>query len=124
MRFVLLLWAGCLISGCGSETNEDREIVFIDDGAVACEEEGLSEEKTALILRGQGIDVISSGCAYITGVSIPDVCGIGDLNINIHTIHAQNLPDAEELGFESVSTLRNGSDSGYERVDCESQERA
>lgn len=61
-------------------------------------------------LSSAGIDVI---CAQKgdTGLSYAAVCGGGTGHINIYLIHANNLPDAEKLGFKSVRDLTDYKDS-------------
>jgi hypothetical protein len=98
--------------------NNNYEIIYIDDGAVQCESKGLSKEQTAQKLIDNGIDVIDSQCGYLSNFVVPTLCGLGDTNINLHTINAQNLSDAQALGFESVSTLKRGDDIGYGIAAC------
>ncbi len=98
--------------------NENYEIIYIDDGAVQCESEGLSKEQTAQKLIDNGIDVIDSQCGYLSNLMVATLCGLGDANINLHTINAQDLSDAQALGFESISTLKHDDDIGYVITDC------
>lgn len=125
VRFIILIFVASILTGCNEEskdseptTNKNYEVVYINDGAIQCESEGLSEKESAQIMIEKGIDVIDSNCAYRTGVEYEAKCGLGDGNINVHTIHSQSLPDAQALGFESVSTLRIGNNIGYEDIEC------
>ncbi len=98
--------------------NENYEIIYIDDGAVQCEAKGSSKEETAQKLIDNGINVIDSQCGYLSNLMVATLCGLGDTNINLHTINAENLSDAQALGFESVSTLKRDDDIGYVITDC------
>ncbi|MGD8912518.1 MAG: hypothetical protein PVI97_08245 [Candidatus Thiodiazotropha sp.] len=112
----------CLfLQGCAEEkdSDESQETVYINNGAIQCESEGLSELETAQQLIDNGIDVILSTCGVLTGISTVTVCGAEDIRINLHVINAQNLADAQELGFESVSSLKNEDGIGYMILGCE-----
>lgn len=115
----LIIVAVSILSCSQSDNTENFGIVYINDGAIQCEFEGLSETETAQILVDAGIDVIESQCGFLTGVSVVDQCGAGDITINLHTIPIQNLPDAQTMGFESIETLNNDADTGYAITDCD-----
>lgn len=97
---------------------ENYEIVYINNGAVQCESKGLSKEQTARILIDNDIDVIDSQCGYLSNLMVAALCGLGDTNINLHTINAQDLVGAQALGFKSVSTLKRDDDKGYAIGNC------
>lgn len=97
---------------------EDYELVYIDDGVIQCEFPGLSEQETAQPLIDKGIDVMASSCGYLSDLAVATVCGTGDSNIHLHEINSQNIEDAQQLGFESVTTLENEASRGYELIDC------
>jgi len=78
----------------------------------------VSEQQTAQILIAKGINVVASQCGYLSGVAVAAQCGLGDINIHLHTINARNLPEAQALGFKSVSTLKREDDTGYVIIDC------
>lgn len=124
MRHSYSIFAIAILSGCNVNSNDTEakkdgyEKVYINDGAVQCESAGMSVKETAQIMINKGIDVINSECASLSGVDVSTVCGAGDVNINLHTIHAQSLPDAQELGFASVSELRTGINPGYVVHEC------
>lgn len=103
---------------CNS-SDDQRVYVYIDDGAIQCESPGLSVEKTAQPLIDYGVDVFESSCAYITGIAIAAQCGLGDSNINIHLIDKENVIDAQNIGYEPVSTLVDDGYLGYETVECD-----
>ena len=113
--FVVVLFA---IVACDTDSEKYTEIVYINDGAIQCESDGMSVIETAQVLIDNGIDVIKSQCGYLSGVVVAAQCGLGDININLHTIPIQNLPDAQSLGFESVLTLRRDDDIGYVVIEC------
>ena len=113
--FVVILFG---IVSCGSGKNDNHEIVYINDGAIQCESEGMSQQETAQILINGGIDVIKSQCGYLSGIDVAAQCGLGDNNINLHTINIQNLIDAQALGFDTVLTLNRDDDIGYVIIEC------
>lgn len=123
MRSLQILIMSLLIAACASETKEtliddSLDIVYINNGSIQCESEGIPARETAQQLINRGIDVISSKCAFLTGIGAPAQCGLPGTMINIHVINAQNVPDAKELGFERVTTLRLDNTKGYEVIDC------
>ncbi|UDL06167.1 hypothetical protein [Marinobacter sp. CA1] len=129
MRYSGVCLLFLILSGCGGSSDSQNnnelvqgdsyELVYIDDGAVQCESDGLPAEDSAQRMINKGIDVIESQCARLTGVMFPSECGGVDGGIHVHTIHSENLPDAQKLGFESVSTLpEHEGDSGYAVVEC------
>ncbi|VUD46233.1 hypothetical protein TDB9533_00782 [Thalassocella blandensis] len=118
-----------LLAGCGGEsTNEspeefakkgvvENEWVFISDSSVQCGYEGESPEETQKLLLEAGIDVLESTCGHRTE-AVPAVCGGVTTQINLHSIRTENVIDANNLGFTSVSDLENSIDDGYLIVDC------
>lgn len=109
---------GAVTSGPVSDWQNDTELVYINDGAIQCESQGMSEQKTAKLLTDEGIEVASSQCGYLSGVAIAAMCGLGDSNINLHTIDVSKLVQAKSLGFESVSTLKLNDDKGFKTIEC------
>jgi hypothetical protein len=77
------------LAGCGSESSDDINHVFVykDDGAVQCETAGMSPEDSAQPLIDIGIDV-------------------------------QSLVDVEDLGFFPVSSLSRNGEDGYVIIGC------
>ena len=118
MRFTYFATLLFVIVGCNTNTDIDTKIVYIDDGAIQCEYEGMSEIETAQILIDNGMDVLKSQCGYLSGIAVAAQCGLGDTSINLHTIPIQNLPDAQSLGYDSVSTLKRDNDIGYVITEC------
>ncbi len=116
-----LLLITLFVVGCNHDADENTGLVYIDDGAIQCESNGLSVEQTAQILIDGGIAVTSSYCGYLSGIAVAAQCGLGDININLHKINIQNISDAKKLGFESVVSLRNGDDIGYVIIECPNQ---
>mgnify|MGYP001610126743 CR=1 FL=1 len=119
--FIMLL---ITIAGCGSSNGdtssppvnpiEQLELVYISNGSIQCEFDGYTPSETAQTLIDNGIDVLESHCGFIAGISVSAQCGLGNVDINLHSINPQNLSDAEELGFKSVSELSEG----YEIIEC------
>jgi basic membrane lipoprotein Med (substrate-binding protein (PBP1-ABC) superfamily) len=101
------------------DTGDEKATIYINNGAIQCESEGMSAQQTAQQLIDNGIDVVMSNCGSLTGVAVPTACGQGDIYINLHVINAQNLPDAQELGFETVSSLKTEEGVGYMILGCE-----
>ena len=126
MRCVQVILVSLILIGCNHESDggnlsESQEIVYINDGTVQCESEGLSEIETAQQLIDNGIDVISSMCGFLSGIAVAAQCGLGDVNINLHIVNIQNVADAQELGFEPVSSLKRANDKGYVIIECQAQ---
>jgi hypothetical protein len=108
------------LAGCGSESSDDINHVFVykDDGAVQCETAGMSPEDSAQPLIDIGIDVLESNCGYLSDIAIAAQCGLGDSNINLHSIDVQSLVDVEDLGFFPVSSLSRNGEDGYVIIGC------
>lgn len=118
MKALYYIFLLLYLTACSSATDENDEIVYIDNGAIQCGTSGLTALQTAQTLIDIGIDVSNSQCAYLTDIAVAALCGLGDTNINVHTIPKQSLTDARTLGYESVSTLIRGSESGYALINC------
>lgn len=121
LRISKLLGITLFLIGCNHDADENHVLAYIDDGAVQCESDGLSADQTAQILIDDGIDVMLSHCGYLSGIAVAAQCGLGNTNINLHTINIQNIYDARELGFEPVSSLKHGDDIGYVIIECPNQ---
>lgn len=104
-----------ILSGCGSDTNNNVAPaavttntgvikVYKSDGSTQCYDSSITLESMRTELIGKGIDVICSQKGN-TGLIHPAVCGGETGNINIYSVHAQNLQDAIEIGFSDVSQL-------------------
>lgn len=93
--------------------------VYIDSGARQCQYTGHPLVHTEQKLVGLGIDVLASHCGQLTGVMFPAVCGGRTEKINIHTIDAANLAQAESAGYKALTRLAQGSDPGYQVVKCD-----
>lgn len=97
----------------------DDLLVYSDREVRQCESDGVSLEANAQILINAGIDVIKSTCGIRTGVEYPTVCGGATGDILVHEIRSVNLSDAEQLGFQEMSTLIDAAaGTSYELVDC------
>lgn len=102
---ILFLMSGC--HGASIESNEENEeqvLVFISNEAIQCEFKGLMPAETAQKLINIGVDVIESQCGMIGG-GVMALCGLSTQEINIHTIHSQNVEDAKGAGFRPVSFI-------------------
>jgi hypothetical protein len=83
--------------------------VFKYDGSTQCNEDGIPLEKMKRKLMAAGNDVKCSQKAH-DGLLYPAVCDGATGNINVYLIHPHNIPDAEKLGFRSVSELTDYQD--------------
>jgi len=132
---VLSLVAVSTVVGCGgsNKSNNDHSppkllsspellegeaLVYISTGSKQCQNNGMSHNVTAQLLIDKGVDVISSHCGDITGLLVPAACGADTLEINLHTINSQNIPDAQNEGFEPVSKLSERIGVGYQVIEC------
>ncbi len=86
--------------------------VYKSDSSIQCESTGIALDAMAMELVNAGIDVV---CAQKgdDGLTRITVCGAGTGIINVYTIHASNLVDAQALGFNPVSEL-----SEYQDQEC------
>jgi len=97
----------------------DDLLVYADREVRQCESDGFSPEASAQILINAGIDVLQSTCGIRTGVEFPAVCGGATGDILVHEIRSVNLADAEQLGFQEISTLIDAAaGTSYRLVDC------
>lgn len=117
MRFIFLVSITTLLMACDDD-KAGLETVYIDNGAVQCENSGIAPEGSARLLTDEGIDVLGSQCAYRSDIQFATQCGMGDANINVHSIPAESLSDAKSLGFESVSELGSEGEPGYITIEC------
>jgi len=122
MRVLFLTTLVIGLAACNGSDQEEQvsqSLVFINNSSVQCEFEGFSEQETAQNLIDYGVEVIESTCGYISGVSVAAQCGLGEANINIHLIEDDKIIDAQNVGYELISTLENDDDLGYETVECQ-----
>lgn len=118
--YITILGLSLLLQGC-QDGDTSHAVVYISDGSKQCETQSLAPAQTAQTLINAGIDVTKSECGRITGMSVITACGASTLQINLHTIHEANIPDAEDLGFSSVRALTSQTGVGYEVVDCDTR---
>jgi hypothetical protein len=94
-------------------------LVYADREVRQCESDGISPEASAQLLIDAGIDVLQSTCGIRTGVEYTAVCGGKTADILVHEIRSVNLPDAEQLGFQEISSLIDAAaGTSYELLDC------
>lgn len=119
MRLIFVYASIALLVACSSQ-DQEQEVrqVFIDNGAVQCQFSGKPPAETATLLTDGGVEVIESQCAVLTGMAVAAMCGMGDLNIHVHTIDANDVSKAETLGFRSVGALAQGEEAGWLPTDC------
>ena len=115
---IALAAAVCIGSSGHAAAAGDHAIVYINNGSIQCESDGLAPAATAQTLMDNGIEVTLSQCGRLTGLAVAAQCGLGNININVHTINPGNLADAEALGFKSVATLKQDADKGYAIIEC------
>ena len=125
MRYAICV-VTLLLVACPEDSITPKDAVVPEDSLVyagrearQCESDGVSPEASAQLLINAGIDVIRSTCGVRTGVEYPTVCGRGTGDILVHEIRSVNLPDAEQLGFQEISTLIDeAAGTSYELFDC------
>ncbi len=100
------------VTGCTNAIEPSKTEVFIHDGSKQCFSAGASKQQTAKQLLNKGIEVYASTCGKINGMMTISVCGGPTLSINVHTIDANQLKQAEAIGFKPVSTLKEGYTEG------------
>ena len=121
---VVILFVACKDDSAKPETAvlPDDVLVYADRGAKQCESDGVSIDASAQKLINAGIDVLRSTCGFKTGVEFPAVCGGETADILVHEIRVANIPDAEPLGFQEISTLVDAaSGTSYELIDCDNR---
>lgn len=118
MRVISLAAASCIGSSVYAAPAGDYKMVYINNGSIQCESKGLAPATTAQTLIDHDIEVMQSQCGRLSGMAVAAQCGLGDININIHTINTDKLAGAEALGFQPVATLKNDSGAGYTINDC------
>ena len=91
-------------TACGTVERPPSAKVFKSDGSVQCGSAGTSVEEMSKELTDKGIDV-TCGQKSSDGYGYCAACGCGTGQINVYTIHSQNVSDAESLGFAPVSDL-------------------
>ena len=93
------------VAACGTETAPSPMAkVFKGDGSTQCANNGTSVEDMSKELSDAGVDVLC-GQKGADGYGYCAACGCGTGQINVYTIHAENVPDAEARGFAPVSDL-------------------
>ena len=100
-----------------SAKHQETLKVYINAAAKQCEYTGHPVIKTEEKLSDKGIRVLYSECGQITGLMMPAVCGAGMPKINIHTIHADDLPAAKALGFATLKSLVDESKGTHFELD-------
>lgn len=104
-----------LLAACGAESQHPEEKVLIEkqgtqakvfkhDKSIQCESDGIPVDDMRLELAKAGVDVICAQKEH-DGMNRTAVCGAATGNINVFYIHNNNIPDAEKLGFKSVTEL-------------------
>ncbi|MGR8950701.1 MAG: hypothetical protein ACU84Q_21880 [Gammaproteobacteria bacterium] len=94
-------------------------LVFTSKGEQQCEDDtGDSTKATKARLVSNGIEVFSSECAKITGMMHPSLCGSITLDINVHSINEDLIPQAQKLGFETIESLEDR-DLDYKTYPCD-----
>lgn len=97
---------------------QDREWVYIDDGAIQCEKQAQDLTHTRSVLLASGINVEDSKCATIVGAAVASLCGLKTLGIHIHLISSSDVKRARSQGFEPVSALAHYGDKHHEPRAC------
>ncbi len=104
------LLLAALLAACGGSGTPPLTDIYKSDGSTQCESDGVTVAEMQRELVNAGIDVIC-GRKADDGRAYCAACGCPTGRINVYTIHAQNLADAEDLGFAPVSALENYRDT-------------
>ena len=113
MKTLLLASGIFLLAACahvGSSSNYIK--VFKHDGSIQCGYTGVELDAMGLELKNAGINVVCSQKGH-DGLMRTTVCGADTGKLNIYTIEKKHLPDAEAIGFKSVTEL-----AGYQDQEC------
>jgi hypothetical protein len=104
------------LSACNDDvaSPDPYDITVFESRGLQCEV-GSTPQQSGLKLIQQGLDVRRSGCGVMRNVAFPAVCGAPSGLILLHAIPSVSSAAAEQIGFKSVDTLRNG----YDWVDCD-----
>ncbi|WP_096085539.1 hypothetical protein [Agaribacterium haliotis] len=78
--------------------------LYIDDGALQCEQPPRSLEQSKALLTQQKIQVGAARCARIDGM-VAMQCGLKDLNVHVVSVSEDDVGKARSLGFEPMSQL-------------------
>lgn len=108
-----------------AEKNEEKAnpydgILYIETGAVQCQAQGVTHLETAQLLIDNGIEVLESQCADLSGEGVVIQCALVGPDINVHTVAPENHARALAMGFKSTSSLKQDEDAGYTVKDCDS----
>ena len=127
----MLILGGCsYVPFVGDDEDEEKPVpkkkekietalVYISKGEQQCEDDtGDSVKATKARLVSNGIEVFSSECAKITGMMHPSLCGSITLDINVHAINEDLIPQAQKLGFETIESLED-KDLDYRTQPCD-----
>lgn len=109
LKRILYTLAAPLLFACGGDNDQANEVlIYKSAGVIQCESTGQTPDDAANELINLGVDVVSKTCGYDPSIVTATQCGTGDNSINVLLIPIQNLPDAQEAGFELVSDLKDG----------------
>lgn len=114
IKSLLLIAIVSTVSASCKHDNDNLIKIYKDDGSISC----VSDSSIELSVMEQdlidiGIDVICSQKGD-DGEQVPAICDITTGKLNIYTINSSNLPDAENIGFNSVNELPK-----YQDAKCE-----
>ncbi len=100
----LVLAFGLAACGDGGPVRSPITKVFKGSGALRCAGNGVPLATMSMDLTSAGIDVICAQKAF-DGLVRCAACGCASGEINVYSIHSQNLSDAEARGFLAVDEL-------------------
>jgi len=92
--------------------------VYIDNGALQCENPAKALSETAKLLKLANIAVNDSKCGAITGSMTMTLCGTKDLNIHLHQVPKSSLSKAESQGFTSVNNIGHSGNKSFAFTGC------
>lgn len=119
-RYSVLFIPLVLLGGCAKDDTEDEMVVVYESrNALQCESSGITPAESAAKLASVSVAVKDTACASKTGIAYPAACGMGNGEILIHEIAAEDLKAAQNIGFQPVSELINSEQkTGYDIVEC------
>jgi len=97
---------------------EQHTLVYRNNDSIQCEYDGVTEIESAKKLTDLGINVHDSSCGYLSDISVAALCGLGNIDINIHSIDSIKLKEAETIGFMPVMNVDTSEKTNYVEVDC------
>jgi len=117
-KLLMVLSSALVLASCVNTAPQQSTLVYINSGAIQCGYEGKSGAETATLLTEQNITVSNTQCGHLSNIAVIAMCGSVATKINLHSIATADLTKAQSLGFESVDTLKQADNLGYDIGEC------